>query len=51
MAKNEFLTFGTAANANVLPNADYQAPRSLVRGLALVSRKSEQLIRSGGSHL
>ncbi|MEN4246991.1 hypothetical protein P9A06_20580 [Serratia marcescens] len=43
MAKNEFLTFGTAANANVLPNADYQALPARSSGFGSGVAKSEQL--------
>lgn len=43
MAKNEFLTFGTAANANVLPNADYQALPARTSGFGSGVAKSEQL--------
>ncbi|HFD7736326.1 TPA: hypothetical protein ACF54C_000027 [Serratia marcescens] len=43
MAKNEFLTFGTAANANVLSNADYQALPSRTSGFGSGVAKSEQL--------
>jgi hypothetical protein len=43
MAKNEFLPFGTAANANVLPNADYQALPARAAGFGSGVAKSEQL--------
>ncbi|MMZ54814.1 hypothetical protein D3C73_597080 [compost metagenome] len=43
MAKNEFLPFGTAANANVLPNADYQALPARASGFSSGVAKSEQL--------
>lgn len=43
MAKNEFLPFGTAANANVLPNADYQALPARSAGFSSGVAKSEQL--------
>lgn len=43
MAKNEFLPFGTAANANVLPNADYQALPARVSGFGSGVAKSEEL--------
>lgn len=43
MAKNEFLPFGTAANANVLPNADYQALPARVAGFSGGVAKSEEL--------
>lgn len=42
MAKNEFLPFGTAANANVLPNADYQALPARVAGFSGGVAKSEE---------
>ncbi|CAI0826510.1 Uncharacterised protein [Serratia liquefaciens] len=48
MAKNEFLPFGTAANANVLPNADYQALPARVAGFSGGVAKSEELTQSGG---
>lgn len=43
MAKNEFLPFGTAANANVLPNADYQALPARSAGFSSGVAKSEEL--------
>ncbi|WP_208093585.1 gp53-like domain-containing protein [Serratia ureilytica] len=43
MAKNEFLPFGTAANANVLPNADYLALPERSSGFNSGVAKSEQL--------
>ena len=43
MAKNEFLPFGTAANDNVLPNADYQALPARSSGFNSGVAKSEQL--------
>ncbi|HCT7987127.1 TPA: hypothetical protein OT855_004050, partial [Serratia liquefaciens] len=43
MSKNEFLPFGTAANANVLPNADYQALPARVAGFSGGVAKSEEL--------
>ncbi|WP_440498885.1 glycine-rich domain-containing protein [Serratia sarumanii] len=43
MPKNEFLPFGTAANANVLPNADYQALPARSSGFNSGVAKSEQL--------
>lgn len=43
MAKNEFLPFGTAANANVLPNADYLALPARSSGFSSGVAKSEQL--------
>lgn len=43
MAKNEFLPFGTAANANVLPNTDYQALPARVAGFGSGVAKSEQM--------
>ncbi|WP_283603379.1 tail fiber protein [Serratia proteamaculans] len=43
MAKNEFLPFGTAANANVVPNADYQALPARTAGFSSGVAKSEQL--------
>jgi len=43
MAKNEFLPFGTAANANVLPNADYQALPARMAGFSGGVAKSEEL--------
>ena len=43
MAKNEFLPFGTAANANVLPNADYQALPARSAGFNAGVAKSEEL--------
>ncbi|EMB2734841.1 hypothetical protein U8026_001805 [Serratia marcescens] len=43
MAKNEFLPFGTAANANVLPNADYQALPARSAGFGSGVAKSEEL--------
>jgi hypothetical protein len=43
MAKNEFLPFGTAANANVIPNADYQALPARVSGFGSGVAKSEEL--------
>lgn len=43
MAKNEFLPFGTAANANVLPNADYQALPARSAGFNSGVAKSEEL--------
>lgn len=43
MAKNEFLPFGTGANANVLSNADYQALPARATGFSSGVAKSEQL--------
>lgn len=43
MPKNEFLPFGTAANANVLPNADYLALPARSAGFSSGVAKSEQL--------
>ncbi|MEN4050286.1 hypothetical protein P9A10_16830 [Serratia marcescens] len=43
MAKNEFLPFGTAANANVLPSADYQALPARSAGFSSGVAKSEEL--------
>ncbi|KFK92014.1 MULTISPECIES: glycine-rich domain-containing protein [unclassified Serratia (in: enterobacteria)] len=43
MAKNEFLPFGTGANANVLSNADYQALAARVSGFSSGVAKSEEL--------
>lgn len=43
MSKNEFLPFGTAANANVLPNADYQALPARSAGFGSGVAKSEEL--------
>lgn len=43
MAKNEFLPFGTAANANVLPNANYLALPARSAGFSSGVAKSEQL--------
>lgn len=43
MAKNEYLPFGTAANANVIPNADYQTLPARVTGFASGVAKSEQM--------
>lgn len=43
MAKNEFLPFGTAANANVIPNADYLALPARSSGFSSGVAKSEQL--------
>ncbi|MGK0688980.1 gp53-like domain-containing protein [Serratia marcescens] len=43
MAKNEFLPFGTAANANVLPNADYQGLPARSAGFGSGVAKSEEL--------
>lgn len=43
MAKNEFLPFGTAANANVLSNAAYQALPARVAGFGSGVAKSEEL--------
>ncbi|MNG58367.1 hypothetical protein D3C79_190630 [compost metagenome] len=43
MAKNEFLPFGTAANANVIPNADYQALPARTGGFSSGVAKSEQM--------
>ncbi|HIF4820296.1 TPA: hypothetical protein ACX137_002874 [Serratia marcescens] len=43
MTKNEFLPFGTAANANVLPNADYQALPARSAGFSSGVAKSEEL--------
>lgn len=43
MAKNEFLPFGTAANANVLPNTDYQALPARASGFFSGVAKSDQL--------
>lgn len=43
MVKNEFLPFGTAANANVLPNADYQVLPARSAGFSSGVAKSEEL--------
>ncbi|SUI40267.1 glycine-rich domain-containing protein [Serratia marcescens] len=43
MSKNEFLPFGTAANANVLPNADYLALPARSSGFSSGVAKSEEL--------
>ncbi len=43
MSKNEFLPFGTAANANVLPNAGYQALPARSAGFGSGVAKSEEL--------
>jgi hypothetical protein len=43
MAKNEFLPFGTAANANVLSNAAYQALPARAAGFGSGVAKSEEL--------
>ncbi|QCR62095.1 hypothetical protein FD644_17815 [Serratia fonticola] len=43
MAKNEFLPFGTAANANVLTNADYQVLPARTIGFGSGVAKSEEL--------
>lgn len=43
MVKNEFLPFGIAANANVLPNADYQALPARSAGFSSGVAKSEEL--------
>lgn len=43
MAKNEFLPFGTAANANVLSNADYTALPARTSGFSSGVAKSEEL--------
>lgn len=43
MAKNEFLPFGTAANANVLSNADYLALQARPVGFGSGVAKSEEL--------
>ncbi|WP_025123751.1 MULTISPECIES: hypothetical protein [unclassified Serratia (in: enterobacteria)] len=43
MPKNEFLPFGTAANANVLTNADYQALPARSGGFSSGVAKSEEL--------
>ncbi|WP_338858378.1 hypothetical protein WCU37_15925 [Serratia marcescens] len=43
MSKNEFLPFGSAANANVLPNADYQALPARSAGFGSGVAKSEEL--------
>ena len=43
MVKNEFLPFGTAVNANVLPNADYQALPARSAGFSSGVAKSEEL--------
>ncbi|MEL5614340.1 glycine-rich domain-containing protein [Serratia marcescens] len=43
MSKNEFLPFGTAANANVLPNAEYLALPARSSGFSSGVAKSEQL--------
>lgn len=43
MSKNEFLPFGTAANANVIPNADYLALPARSSGFSSGVAKSEQL--------
>ncbi len=43
MAKNEFLPFGTAANANVMPNADYQTLPLRTSGFVSGVAKSEVL--------
>jgi hypothetical protein len=43
MAKNEFLPFGVAANANVIPNADYQVLPARASGFVSGVAKSEEL--------
>lgn len=43
MAKNEFLPFGTAANANVLTNTDYEALPARSGGFSSGVAKSEEL--------
>ncbi|WP_447880347.1 gp53-like domain-containing protein [Serratia fonticola] len=43
MPKNEYLPFGTAANANVLPNADYQALPARSAGFTAGVAKSKEL--------
>ncbi|MBH3072469.1 tail fiber protein [Serratia marcescens] len=43
MGKNEFLPFGTAANANVLPNTDYQVLPARAVGFGSGVAKSEQM--------
>lgn len=43
MSKNEFLPFGTAANANVLSNAEYQALSARGTGFASGVAKSKEL--------
>ncbi|QDL31325.1 glycine-rich domain-containing protein [Serratia liquefaciens] len=43
MAKNEFLPFGVAANANVLSNSDYQALPARIAGFSSGVAKSEEL--------
>ncbi|WP_438272724.1 glycine-rich domain-containing protein [Serratia fonticola] len=43
MAKNEFLPFGTAANANVLSNEDYSALPARTSGFLSGVAKSEEL--------
>ncbi|WP_434462872.1 gp53-like domain-containing protein [Serratia plymuthica] len=43
MAKNEFLPFGTAANANIIPNADYQVLPARTAGFSSGVAKSEQM--------
>jgi hypothetical protein len=43
MAKNEFLPFGTAANANVLPNAQYEALPARRAGFVAGVAKSKEL--------
>ncbi|HHQ6623812.1 TPA: hypothetical protein ACSTL5_000246 [Serratia fonticola] len=43
MAKNEFLPFGTAANANVLTNAEYQALAARSTGFQAGVAKSKEL--------
>lgn len=43
MAKNEFLPFGTAANANVLSNSAYQALPARTAGFSSGVAKSEEL--------
>ncbi|WP_447875630.1 glycine-rich domain-containing protein [Serratia fonticola] len=43
MPKNEYLPFGTAANANVLPNAEYQALTARSTGFVAGVAKSKEL--------
>lgn len=43
MPKNEYLPFGTAANANVLPNAEYQALSARGTGFTSGVAKSKEL--------
>ncbi|WP_269934861.1 gp53-like domain-containing protein [Serratia liquefaciens] len=43
MAKNEFLPFGVAANANVIPNIDYQVLPARASGFVGGVAKSEEL--------